>query len=135
MFMVRDVRHMSEADRRELADALRDEGAAADEAVDEPRRLDQMFSVRLGPDLAAALRDLANVRGATVSELLREAALALLRAEHEPRPGVVVERLVVRSGGLPITYDAGTGPTTGQPSPRRVDDELSISGTSEVVGR
>jgi hypothetical protein len=81
MTMVRDERHMSEADRRELAYEARGDGVELDEEAVEPRRLDQMFSLRLDPDLAAALRDAANARGVSVSELLREAAIRLLEIE------------------------------------------------------
>lgn len=47
-----------------------------------PRRLGHMVSLRLEPELAAALRQLANRRGKTVSELLREGAAVLLENER-----------------------------------------------------
>ncbi len=49
----------------------------------EPRRLDQMISARLDPTLVAALRQLAQTRGVSLSDVLREAALLLL-AREEP---------------------------------------------------
>ncbi len=48
----------------------------------EPRRLDQMISARLDPTLVAALKGLAEKRGISLSDVLREAALALLRREE-----------------------------------------------------
>jgi Arc/MetJ-type ribon-helix-helix transcriptional regulator len=48
----------------------------------EARRLDQMISVRLDPVLVAALRDLAAKRGASLSDVLREAAILLLHREE-----------------------------------------------------
>jgi Arc/MetJ-type ribon-helix-helix transcriptional regulator len=48
----------------------------------EPRRLDQMISVRLDPTLVASLRHLAAKRGGSLSDVLREAALLLLRQEE-----------------------------------------------------
>ena len=47
-----------------------------------PRRLGHMVSLRLEPELAAALRKLADRQGKTVSELLREGAAALLEDER-----------------------------------------------------
>jgi len=47
-----------------------------------PRRLGHMVSLRLEPELAAALRELADRRGTTVSELLREGAATLLENEQ-----------------------------------------------------
>jgi Ribbon-helix-helix protein, copG family len=48
----------------------------------EPRRLDQMVSARLDPTLVAALKGLAEKRGVSLSDVLREAALLLLRREE-----------------------------------------------------
>jgi hypothetical protein len=53
----------------------------------EPRRLDQMISARLDPTLVAALKGLAEKRGISLSDVLREAALALLR--HEEAQNVI----------------------------------------------
>lgn len=48
----------------------------------EPRRLDQMVSARLDPTLVAALRRLAETRGVSLSDVLREAAVLLLAREE-----------------------------------------------------
>jgi hypothetical protein len=48
----------------------------------EPRRLDQMISVRLDPLLVAALRKHAEACGVSLSDVLREAALQLLAREE-----------------------------------------------------
>ena len=48
----------------------------------EPRRLDQMISARLDPTLVAALRQFAEQRGASLSDVIREAALLMLANEQ-----------------------------------------------------
>jgi hypothetical protein len=48
----------------------------------EPRRLDQMISVRLDPLIVASLRKHAEARGVSLSDVLREAALHLLAREE-----------------------------------------------------
>ncbi len=46
------------------------------------RRLDQMVSARLDPRLVADLRQLAEKRGISLSDVLREAAIRLLSREE-----------------------------------------------------
>jgi hypothetical protein len=72
---------MDEAARRELAQQHADEVVEGSGRISEPRRLGQMLSVRLEPQLAAALREVAERRGNTVSELLRNAAIELIAVE------------------------------------------------------
>ena len=48
----------------------------------EARRLDQMISARLDPMLVAALKELAVKRGVSLSDIVREAALLLLKREE-----------------------------------------------------
>lgn len=132
--MVRDARHLSEAERRRLADQLREQDADVDDGVIEPRRLDQMFSLRLDPELASALRDLANARGCSVSELLREAAASMLRSEQRSHGTMVIEgSIVVHSGGLPNVYVARRAPTGGESVQGLNDEQSAISGTSNFV--
>ena len=50
----------------------------------EPRRLDQMISARLDPDLVATLRDFAKRHDMSLSDVLREAAIQLLAREQAP---------------------------------------------------
>jgi Ribbon-helix-helix protein, copG family len=47
----------------------------------EPRRLDQMVSARLDPALVSSLKQLAERRGISLSDVLREAAVLLLTRE------------------------------------------------------
>lgn len=77
-----DEARRSEQERRELAQQHAGEVVASSGRVATPRRLGQMVSVRLEPGLVEALRDLANRRGISVSEALREAAIQLLKAEQ-----------------------------------------------------
>jgi hypothetical protein len=77
-----DERSRSESERRELAQQHAGEVVEGSGKAVAPKRLDQMISLRLEPELAAALRELANRRGVSVSELLREGAIRLLKAER-----------------------------------------------------
>ena len=77
-----DEARRSERERRELARRHAGEVVGGSGRVVAPRRLGQMVSVRLEPGLAAALRELANQRGISVSEALREAAVRLLEGEQ-----------------------------------------------------
>jgi hypothetical protein len=77
-----DEHQRSERERRELAQQHAGEVVEGSGRAIAPRRLDQMISLRLEPELAAALRELANQRGVSVSELLREGAIYLLEADR-----------------------------------------------------
>lgn len=89
---------MNEHDRRKLASEHRGE-VADDEGVPlEPANLSQMISLRLDNALVAELRQLAQSRGTTVSDVLREAAADLLRAEHVSRAWRPVISYEVRMG-------------------------------------
>jgi hypothetical protein len=70
--------HLGEKELRELADAHRDEIDVESAVPIAPRRLGQMLSLRLDPDVAIALRELAIERGVSMSDLLREAAARVL---------------------------------------------------------
>lgn len=74
---------LSERERRELAQAHRDEIDVESALPIAPKRLGQMISLRLDPEIAIALRDLATERGVSMSDLLREgAARVLAEASH-----------------------------------------------------
>ncbi len=75
-------RRRTEGERRELAQQHAGEVVEGSGRAVASRRLDQMISLRLEPELAAALRELANRRGVSVSELLREGAIRLLEADR-----------------------------------------------------
>jgi hypothetical protein len=77
-----DERRGSENERRELAQQHAGEVVEGSGRAVPTRRLDQMVSLRLEPELAVALRELANRRGVSVSELLREGAIHLLEADR-----------------------------------------------------
>jgi hypothetical protein len=77
-------------DARQRERALREElDRMADDAIIEgsgqpvpPRRLGHMVSLRLEPELAERLREVAHRRGVSLSELLREGAALLLMSER-----------------------------------------------------
>ncbi len=64
----------SEIARRERAQAHAGEVVAGSGKRGKPRRMAQMVSVRLDGELVSALRNIAEQRGVTVSDLLREGA-------------------------------------------------------------
>lgn len=65
------------------------------------RRLDQMISARLDPALVAALKQLAEARGMSFSDVIREAAILLLaREEQKSVITFKVDVTVERAGGV-----------------------------------
>ncbi|MDQ6947199.1 MAG: ribbon-helix-helix domain-containing protein [Actinomycetota bacterium] len=68
----------SEIERRDAAQRNRGRVVEGSGEAVEGRRLDQMLSVRLNPDLVSDLRRVAEQSGATLSDLLREAAVQFL---------------------------------------------------------
>lgn len=77
-----DEARRSEQERRELAQQHAGEVIEGSGRAVPPRRLGDMVSLRLEPGLAGALRELANRRQTSVSELLREAAVRLVEDER-----------------------------------------------------
>jgi hypothetical protein len=103
--------HLSERERRDLADAHRDE-LDVDSAVPvAPKRLGQMISVRLDPEVAIALRDLAVERGVSMSDLLREGAAKVL-ADASQSLQVTQFRFKVDVGSSPQIVDSRATPTS-----------------------
>jgi predicted DNA-binding ribbon-helix-helix protein len=111
---VSDEARRSERERRELAqqhagEVVEDSGRAV-----AARRLGQMVSLRLEPELASALRELANRRGTSVSELLREAAIDLLANEQQAAAPTFTWH-IVSVPGLPRSYTAGQDESADSP--------------------
>jgi hypothetical protein len=93
--MTSDEMRASEKARREMALANRAGDVVVEgsgRAVD-PRRLDQMVSLRLNPDLVAELRSLAEQSGRTVSELVREAVGQYVTAARASQVSFVITRV------------------------------------------
>jgi hypothetical protein len=65
---------MTEQERRALAYQHRGEVADDPGEAVEPRRMPQMVSLRLDGEILGSLRDIANERGVSLSDLLREGA-------------------------------------------------------------
>jgi len=78
-------RDLTDRERRELAYAHRGEVVDGSAEPVEPRRLGQMVSLRLETDTIVALREIANNRGITLSDLLREAAGMIIEASQYSR--------------------------------------------------
>jgi len=74
---------MNERERRELANEHRGEVLIDSATPIEGRRLGQIVSLRLEADMIVSLRDIANQRGVTVSDLLREGAARIIAAEQQ----------------------------------------------------
>jgi hypothetical protein len=86
-----DERHENEATRREKALAHAGEVVSESGSRGTPRRMSQMISVRLDGELVASLRTVAQQRGLTLSDLLREGAeLIVQHAYEEARPKISV---------------------------------------------
>jgi hypothetical protein len=79
---ISDEHQRTERERRQRAQQHAGEVVEGSGRAAVPRRLDQMISLRLEPELAAALRELADRRRVTVSEVLREGAIHLLETER-----------------------------------------------------
>lgn len=113
-------RNLSERERRELADAHRGEVVIESAERVEPRRLGQMVSLRLEADTIEALRDIANRRGMTLSDLLREATGILIAADQTSN---VITDLSYEIHWLDSPSDSGSGHAVHSINPSRLDEE------------
>lgn len=117
-------RNMSEQERRELANAHRDEVVAGSGRPVQPQQLDQVVSLRLDPSTISALRDIANRRGVTLSDLLREGASMVIIASSEVRSIMDLSYEVHRiSANMP-----SGGPSSYSANPIILDPAASASG-------
>lgn len=116
-------RGLSEHERRELADAHRGEVVVGSAEPVVPRRLGQMVSLRLEPDTIEALRDIANRRGLTLSDLLREGAGIVIAADQHSR---VITDLSYEVRLLESPTGSGSQ-VTHSINPSRLDQELSAT--------
>jgi predicted DNA-binding protein len=117
--MSRDEQRRSEAERRAVAQRNRGHvRRGSGESID-GRRLDQMVSVRLAPDLVAALRGLAEESGRSISDLLREAAANLVESRSRVTLAVRIDHVV-------------TGPTPTPGSPASQPPVATASALNEV---
>jgi predicted transcriptional regulator len=91
--MTKDPRK-DEIERRELAQANKGRVVSRSGTPVEPRRLDQMISVRLDPDVVIGLRRLAESTGTSISELLRTAAAQLVANAQMRHVSVELTRVV-----------------------------------------
>jgi uncharacterized protein (DUF4415 family) len=92
---------MSEKKLRGQAYGHRDQVVEGSGEVMEPARLSQMVSLRLDGDVIGALRDLANRRQTTVSELLRQGASLVLAHDAAPTQTLLVFDVKTETGSPP----------------------------------
>lgn len=74
---------LSEEQQRELANEHRGEVIENSATTIESRKLGQIVSVRLDSDTIVALREIANERRSTVSDLLREGADLIVESNRQ----------------------------------------------------
>ncbi|MCP4304588.1 MAG: ribbon-helix-helix protein, CopG family [bacterium] len=112
----KDDRRRDEHRRRALAEEHRGDVAEDSGAPVEPRRLDQMISVRLDPEIVRELRSIARSRNTTLSGVLREAAVQYTTSAHR------VTELRWHLHGEPAVSQAQvwTGPSVSQSGLRLV---------------
>jgi predicted DNA-binding ribbon-helix-helix protein len=112
-------RDMSERERRELANRHRGEVVPDSGTPVEGRRLAQVVSLRFEPEILATLRDIANRRGMTVSDLLREGADVIIAADRRAvdvtglsmlRVTVTPARTTTHLGAFTANPSAGMSP-------------------------
>jgi hypothetical protein len=77
-----EERRKSEIARRERAQAHAGEVVSGSGKRGKPRRMAQMVSVRLDGELVSRLRAIAEQRGVTVSDLLREGAEQVVQKSY-----------------------------------------------------
>src|SRR5215204_4125893 len=77
-----EERRKSEIARRERAQAHAGEVVSGSGKRGKPRRMAQMVSVRLDGELVSTLRTIAEQRGVTLSDLLREGAEQVVRKTY-----------------------------------------------------
>jgi uncharacterized protein (DUF4415 family) len=94
---------MTEQERREEAQRNRGKVVRGAGEAMEGRRLDQMVSLRLDPDLLAELRSIAERQSMTVSDLLRAAAMSFVESMHGQE--AILSGFVIDSGWLGTILD------------------------------
>lgn len=102
----------SEQARREQAYANRGKVVETSAREIQPRRLDQVVSLRLDPEVIVALRGIAERRGSTVSDVLREGAARVIEAEEKQRFPQITH-LVVKTVSPMRIYQLGQFATEG----------------------
>lgn len=98
-------RKATERRRRELARQHAGEVTAGSGRPVEPRRFDQMVSLRLEPEVIVRLRQIATTEGTTTSELLRRGAFMVISETERANAPVVSLKFI--HGGV-----AGSGSST-----------------------
>lgn len=92
-------RKATERRRRELAQHHAGKVTSGSGRAIEPRRLDQMVSLRLEPGVIVRLRQIAKAEGATTSDLLRRGAFMVI-SETERANAPVIKLRVIDGGGM-----------------------------------
>ena len=90
---------MSEQERRNVAYANRGEVIPGSATPVEGRRLGQIVSLRLEPEILILLREIAHRKDLTVSDLLREGAGVVISREQE---GVQITHMTLNVAVTPV---------------------------------
>lgn len=98
--MTNEDRRKSERKRRELAQRSRGQVVAGSGEPVEARSVTQMLSLRVDPDVVRELRAISKEVGVSVSELLREAALAVVSKYRRHPVTVRIDRAETGFSGI-----------------------------------
>jgi hypothetical protein len=86
-----DKRQQDEIRRREAAQRAKGQVVEGSGEEATPRRLDQMISVRLDPEILSGLRSLADETGRSVSDLVRAAAASMVAHRYMSPISVTID--------------------------------------------
>jgi predicted DNA-binding ribbon-helix-helix protein len=100
-----EERRNNEIARRERAQTHAGEVVPGSGKRGKPRRLGQMVSVRLDGELVSALRNIAEQRGVTVSDLLREGAEQIVHKTYAAARPRVSYTISGANQGIPTAAD------------------------------
>lgn len=102
---------MTEEERRNAAFAHRGEVVEGSGASIEPRKLGQMVSLRFEPEVLMILREIAERRGMTVSDLLREGAGMVIANAEEPVRVTELRMSVAVAHPAPVAWSQANAPS------------------------
>ncbi len=109
--MTDEYRRRSEGERREIAQRSRGQVVEGSGMPLEPRSVSQMLSLRLDPEVVRDLRGISKELGMSVSELLREATLAVIAKYRRRSVSVCIDRAETGFVGIKTLHALPTWPS------------------------